>query len=100
MSQTYFTPEDFQTATDPHAQITLLADKFTELHRSLYRRMRDLTWNLFPLWDKSPVVPGRSASTNGPVGAVSLPYLRSREQAVMVERLMGRDSADAPLRIR
>lgn len=99
MSQAYFTLEDFQSAAGIHAQTTLLADKFSELHRSLYRRMRDLTWNLYPLWDKSPVVPGRSASASGPVAGLSLPYLRSREQAILVERLMGRDGADAPLKL-
>jgi hypothetical protein len=99
MSQAYFTPEDFKSAPDIHAQTTLLSDKFSELHRILYRRMRDLTWNLYPIWDKSPVIPGRSAAASGPVGGLSLPYLRSREQAVMVERLMGRDGADAPLKL-
>lgn len=99
MSQSYFTSEDFSSAPDIHAQTTLLTDKFNELHRSLYRRMRDLTWNLYPIWDKSPVIPGRSAAASGTVGGLSLPYLRSREQAVMVERLMGRDGADAPLKL-
>lgn len=99
MSQAYFTSEDFQSAVDVSAQTALLADKFAELHRSLYRRMRDLTWNLYPFWDKSPVVPGRSAAASGAIPGVSLPYLRSREQAVMVERLMGRDGVGAALKL-
>lgn len=97
MSQAYFTTEDFQSAGA--TQTTLLADKFAELHRSLHRRMRDLTWNLYPFWDKTPVIPGRSAAASGAIPGVSLPYLRSREQAITVERLMGRDGLDAPLKL-
>lgn len=74
-------------------------DKLLELHKALYRRMRDHNWDLHPNWDKNGMLVGRSAASSSNFVGLSMPYLRSREQAQLVERLMGRDGIDTPLHV-
>jgi len=95
MSTAYFTRHDHDTlASLPTRDAQEVYEKFGELHRTLYRRMRDHNYDLHPHWNKSTQISNRSASCSGEIIGLSLPYLRSKEQGVLVERLMGRDGAD------
>lgn len=94
----YFTQTDHDILStlptrDPNAQTVY--DKFLELHRTVYRRMRDHNYDLHPHWNKAQVISTRSAACSGDIKGLTLPYLRSREQGALVERLMGRDACDA-----
>ena len=96
MSTAYFTRHDHDTlASLPTRDAAQeVYEKFGELHRTLYRRMRDHNYDLHPHWNKAAQVSNRSASCSGEIIGLSLPYLRSKEQGVLVERLMGRDGVD------
>jgi len=95
MSSAYFTQRDHQTlAPSPSRDTQEVQDKFGELHRTLYRRMRDHNYDLYPNWNKAALISNRSAATPGEINGLSLPYLRSKEQGMLVERLMGRDSIE------
>ena len=95
MSTAYFTRHDHDTlASLPTRDAQEVYDKFGELHRTLYRRMRDHNYDLHPHWNKATADLNRSASCSGEIIGLSLPYLRSKEQGVLVERLMGRDGVD------
>jgi hypothetical protein len=97
MAASYFTREDISALASMAAQQTQVAyDKFTELHKLLHRRMRDLSWDLHPNWGKHSVICGRSAASSSAIQGITFPYLRSHEQAQLVERLMGRDNATHP----
>lgn len=61
--------------------------------------MRDHSWDLHPNWDKNRLFVGRSAASSSTFVGLALPYLRSPEQAQLVERLMGRDGLGAPLHV-
>jgi hypothetical protein len=96
MTALYFTEDDtaaLSAATLEEQRPTL--EKCAELHNALTRRMRDLSWDIHPHWEKPQLILGRSAASAAPVYGVSLPYLRSKEQAQLVERLMGRDGVGA-----
>ena len=96
MTTAYFTRHDHESlATLPTRDAEQTYDKFYELHRTLYRRMRDRNYDLHPHWNKSTLITNRSAACSGEIVGLTLPYLRSAEQGMLVERLMGRDSADA-----
>lgn len=97
MSNAYFNQQDHNVLaalpTNPRdSQQTF--DKLYELHRTVYRRMRDHNYDLHPHWNKAAQLSSRSASCSSEISGLTVPYLRSREQGVLVERLMGRDSAD------
>lgn len=96
MSTAYFTQQDHDTLASMHPSVDLqqVYDKFSELHRTLYRRMRDHNYDLHPDWNKARPVSNRSGACTGEIKGLSLPYLRSREQGALVERLMGREGAD------
>ncbi len=57
--------------------------------------MRDRNWDLHPHWDKSRIISGVTSACRGEIAGLTLAYLRSKEQAALVERLMGRDYAHA-----
>ncbi len=96
MNTAYFTHHDHEAlASQPARNTAEVKDKFAELHRTLYRRMRDQNYDLHPHWDKAQQICARSATCSGEIQGLSVPYLRSREHGLLVERLMGRDSADA-----
>ena len=96
MSTAYFTQHDHETLASPLPTIDTqqVYDKLGELHRTLYRRMRDHNYDLHPDWNKARPISNRSGACNGEIQGLSLPYLRSKEQGVLVERLMGREGAD------
>jgi hypothetical protein len=92
MSGAYFTSEDHEIlASLPSRNVQVVLDKFDELHRLLHRRMRDHNWDLHPHWDRSTMIGANSCACSEPIRGLALPYLRSKEQRQLVERLMGRD---------
>lgn len=102
MSNGYFSLDDcaaFAKQTDgAHKSGTntlVVFDKFHELHKSMQRRLRELSWDLHPHWDRSELISSRSAGCTGSIEGLALRYFRSREQAQLVERLMGRDSGSS-----
>lgn len=100
MSNNYFSQEDFSSLNASTPQdLQPLYDKFVDLQNSLTRRMRDHNWDLHPHWDRNRMLVGRSAAASGQFAGLALPYLRSREQAHQVERLMGRDGIDSPVNV-
>ncbi|MFN8448278.1 MAG: hypothetical protein U0521_06740 [Anaerolineae bacterium] len=96
MSTNYFSHQDHEILSSlPTRDAQQVYDKFVELHRTLYRRMRDHNYDLHPHWNKTLLISNRSASCSGDIAGLTLPYLRSVEQGALVERLMGRDGTDA-----
>ncbi len=93
MFSSYFTSEDCQLLSSPvHGDVQGVYDKFQELHRSLQRRMRDHSWDLHPHWNRTEMISSYSLASGRQFQGFAMPFSRSREQAVLVERLMGRDS--------
>lgn len=95
---TYFSVKDHGqlTFTGDHTaagdnELQLVYDKFFELHKSLHRRLRDNNLDLHPHWNHSSIISNRSASCSAQTDTLTLAYFRSKEQAQLVERLMGRD---------
>jgi hypothetical protein len=65
-----------------------------ELHQVLYPRIRNHKIDLHTRWQKTNIVTlDSAATTNQEKETAALVYFRSREQAVQVERLMGKDGA-------
>ncbi|MDZ4766984.1 MAG: hypothetical protein SGI73_20795 [Chloroflexota bacterium] len=89
----YFTAEDFGALLSPASQV--VQEKALTLHATLRRRMRESNWDLHPNWVQPKGLAFRSAARIGDTGmlatALALDYLRSKDQAALVERLMGRD---------
>lgn len=89
----YFNADDFGALFSPTSQI--VQEKMLTLHATLRRRMREANWDLHPNWTQPKILAFRSAARMGDTGmlssALALDYLRSKEQAQLVERLMGRD---------
>lgn len=100
MTTAYFTKRDHDAlASSSNMDTPTVHDKLFELHRTLFRRVRDHSYDLHPNWNKATLVTNRSAACSNEIAGMSLPYLRSREQGMLVERLMGRDGvgvADNP----
>lgn len=96
----YFSLADHQSlqvaAAHPGDSQSVYA-KFLELHNLLHRRMRDRGWDLHPHWDKAHLISSSSVGCQpgSEIEGYVLSYSRSREQAALVERLMGRDYAHA-----
>jgi hypothetical protein len=97
----YFSPADHQSlmltaerGTNRDNALQLVYDKFFELHKSLHRRLRDHNYDLHPHWERASTLSNHSATFSGKTDVLALPYFRSREQAQLVERLMGRDTLD------
>lgn len=92
MNTTYFTVADHEALTSPSTHdVETVSHKLYELHRTLYRRVRDHNYDLHPHWNKVAMISNRTAATSGEIEGLALPYLRSKEQGMLVERLMGRD---------
>jgi hypothetical protein len=89
----YFTSDDLASILSPSS--SMLQEKAFALHSVLRRRMRELNWDLHPNWTQPKGLACRSAARVGDTGKLTamltLSYLRSKEQAHLVERLMGRD---------
>ncbi|MEP7290190.1 MAG: hypothetical protein ABI835_00350 [Chloroflexota bacterium] len=95
MSTAYFTQHDHDTLTSqPTGDTQEVFDKFGELHRTLYRRIRDHNYDLHPHWNKAQLISNHSGACSSAINGLSLPYTRSKEQGVLVERLMGREGSD------
>jgi hypothetical protein len=89
---TYFTLADHQTLTSKNdAALQTVYDKFSELHNVLYRRLRDLNYDIHPHLQQSSVISSQSATCLNESNCLTLSYMRSQEQVQLVERLMGRD---------
>ena len=65
-------------------------EKLAQLHEQLQLQITNHGLDLHPAHSDNNVV-FESASTSSKNGMISLQYMRSRSQAVRVERLMGRD---------
>ncbi|GEM_PF-392112 len=78
---------------DSSRQLTF--EKLAELHRLLHRRMRDRNWDLHPHWDRARVISSTTAACRNEIDGLTLAYLRSYEQVLLVERLMGREGMKA-----
>lgn len=97
MTSAYYTQQDHDDLTTRVPQdCPLLLDKCAELVRAVSRRMRDLSWDLHTYWERPGIITGRSAAATNAIYGISMPFLRSREQALLVERMMGRDGVSAP----
>lgn len=62
-----------------------------DLHNMLYPRVRNHNLDLHPRWQKSAIISRESAACVGQTQTLALTYFRSREQAEMVEKLMGKE---------
>lgn len=92
MTTLYFMPEDHQAFEGtPAPDVQAVYDKLFALHTSLHRRIRDHNWDLHPHWDRTAIITSHSAACSTAISGLTLSYLRSREQAQLVERLTGRD---------
>lgn len=96
MSHPYFSAQDHIDLCGSPTPDSLLLDKCAELQKALARRVRELAWDLHPYWERPHMMVGRSAAAAGACASISLPFLRSKEQAAAVERMMGRDGVSAP----
>ncbi len=65
--------------------------KFIDLHTTIHPRVRKHNLDLHPRWQKSSIVSQESAASMGKESTLVLTYFRSREQAEMVEKLMGKE---------
>ncbi len=84
MSTAYFTRNDYEaTASLPSRDAQPVYDKLGELHRTLYRRMRDNNYDLHPHWNKNRLISSYSGASNGEIKGLSLPYLRARERGIL-----------------
>lgn len=93
MTNAYFSKEDHSTLSLlPSQAAQTVSEKLYELHRTLHRRVHNHNYDLHPHWNKSALISSRSATCSTEIEGMTLPYLRSKEQALLVERLMGRDS--------
>lgn len=93
MFSSYFSIEDCRALSSPfRGEVQGVYEKFSELHRSLQRRLRDHSWDLHPHWDRSEIITSYSMASSAQFDGLAMSFTRSREQAVLVERLMGRDS--------
>lgn len=68
-----------------------LFSKLLNIHEGLLPRVRNYNLDLHPHWQKSLIVSQESAASPDESNSHVLTYFRSREQAEMVERLMGKD---------
>lgn len=95
----YFTQENHHALSssayniDGDANLQTAYNKFMDLHRALYPRLRDHKWDLHPHWNKNEIISDSSTAGKSGPSTLTLSYLRSREHATIVERSMGKDSA-------
>lgn len=92
----YFQANDLSTCWSNHSEVEHVKEKFDVLFQMLRRNIRNHQWNLFSHWDRNAQILNHSVSGQMPYG-FSAPLLRSREQALLVERMMGRDGVGTTL---
>jgi hypothetical protein len=66
-------------------------NKLMNIHEMILPRVRNHNLDLHPRWQKPSIVSQDSAASPSEHNSWVLTYFRSREQAEMVERLMGKD---------
>ncbi len=76
--------------TDYVADVETTVTKLSDLHEAIYPNLSNNGLDLHPVKPNNNVV-FESACTSTKRGMISLQYMRSRTQAIRVERLMGRD---------
>ena len=76
--------------TDHTPTVENAVEKLGQIDDKLQSRLTSMGLNLHPVKQSSNVV-FESASTSNKRGMIALQYMRSRSQAIRVERLMGRD---------
>jgi len=76
--------------TDYVADVEATVQKLSDLHDHIYPQLANNGLDLHPAKPHNNVV-FESASTSTKRGMIALQYMRSRPQAIRVERLMGRD---------
>jgi hypothetical protein len=101
VEMTYFSLKDHQALTynAEHnavgdSSVQRVYNKFQELNKALHRRLRDHNYDLHPHWEDAEAVSSRSCTCLTESEALVLPYFRSKEQAQLVERLMGRENTE------
>lgn len=94
----YFSESDYRAVAElqsrgitEHSGLQPVYDKLLDLHQAIYPRIRNHNLDLHPRWHKASIISRETAACPVQNAALVLPYFRSREQAEMVERLMGRD---------
>jgi hypothetical protein len=95
---TYFSQQDHAALSNLKAtdgEFQQVYDRLYDLHRALYRRVRDHNYDLHPSSDSATLIADSAAFTADAQRALTLTYFRSFEQAHLVERLMGRDGLNA-----
>lgn len=77
-----------------HANVDLqqVYSKFFDLHTAIHPRVRNHNLDLHPRWQKSSLISRESAACLGQSSTLVLTYFRSREQAELVERKMGKEA--------
>jgi hypothetical protein len=70
-------------------------EKLMALHNAIYPQLRTQNLDLHIMFDDKPVITNHSATSIHAGGALAIQYTRSRSQARVVERLMGREEAAA-----
>ena len=91
---TYFTAQDHTALCNPAAtdsDVQQVYDRIYDLHKALYRRIREHNFDLHPSVDSASIIATGPVAFAGGERALTLTYFRSWEQAQLVERLMGRD---------
>jgi hypothetical protein len=68
--------------------------KFFDLHTAIHPRVRNHNLDLHPRWQKSSIISRESAACLEQSSTLVLTYFRSREQAELVERKMGKEAAN------
>lgn len=96
----YFLVQEFEALTAGHGQANVdfqsAYNKLLDLHNAVYPRLRTYNLDLHPRWQKSSIITQESAAALEQSATLVLPYFRSREQAEMVERLMGKEQMTQP----
>lgn len=75
--------------TSPNSE--QMYSRLENLHAAIQPRVRNHNLDLHPRWQKSMTISQESAAAIGEHDSFVLTYFRSREQAEMVEKLMGKD---------
>jgi hypothetical protein len=84
--------KDNGQSVNASADLQHVYSKFFDLHTAIHPRVRNHNLDLHPRWQKSSIVSRESAACLEQSSTLVLTYFRSREQAELVERKMGKES--------